>query len=40
MNEIRVEDFDLVNVKCLIILENSNMYWDEVNYKFYLLILS
>lgn len=39
-NETRAEDFDSANAKRLITLENSNMYWDEVNHKFYLPISS
>lgn len=35
-NEIRAEDFDTASAQRLITLENSNMYWDEINHKFYL----
>ena len=35
-NETRAEDFDSQNATRLITQENSNMYWDQVNHKFYL----
>ncbi|WP_441361880.1 carbohydrate ABC transporter permease [Acholeplasma laidlawii] len=34
--ETRAEDFDSANAKRLITQEDGNMYWDEVNHKFYL----
>lgn len=35
-NETRAEDFDTANAVRLITVEDSNMYWDSVNNKFYL----